>query len=350
MGIKDLSKLIRTKYSDAEVNSHLSDFAYMKIAIDANIYLHKFKALSQKMLQMMTSFVSTLRRYKIAAIFIFDGKSPDHKQEERERRRETLKRAINKAKLLEIDLDVYTNTGNSSLLLRETMQSINEKKTFTSLQVDVIPAVIEDKIRKLRNQAVEVTKEDINNVKELVSHYGFGVIHIAAEAEHVAADLERTGYVSAVISEDTDVLAYGVKYMIRNINTSTGACTVISHDSLLKSMNLTYPLFLDFCIMCGCDYNDNMPKVGPVSALRLIKLHGSIEEIERKEKKDISCLKHELCRRQFSEIGLNKIYFEHEFKSLNQGGLREFAFKHQIYISEETYTNGDMEITFIKRE
>ena len=38
--------------------------------------------------------------------------------------------------------------------------------------------------------------------------------------------------------------------------------------------------FVDFCILCGCDYTSTIPKIGPVNALKLIKKYHSIENFE----------------------------------------------------------------------
>lgn len=37
--------------------------------------------------------------------------------------------------------------------------------------------------------------------------------------------------------------------------------------------------FVDFCILLGCDYLDPIPKVGPNTALKLIREHGSLEAV-----------------------------------------------------------------------
>ena len=37
--------------------------------------------------------------------------------------------------------------------------------------------------------------------------------------------------------------------------------------------------FVDLCILLGCDYLDPIPKVGPSTALKLIRQHGSIEKV-----------------------------------------------------------------------
>ena len=35
--------------------------------------------------------------------------------------------------------------------------------------------------------------------------------------------------------------------------------------------------FVDFCILCGCDYLDHVPGVGPATAAKLLKSHASLE-------------------------------------------------------------------------
>lgn len=37
--------------------------------------------------------------------------------------------------------------------------------------------------------------------------------------------------------------------------------------------------FVDLCILLGCDYLDPIPKVGPSTALKLIRDHGSLEKV-----------------------------------------------------------------------
>ena len=37
--------------------------------------------------------------------------------------------------------------------------------------------------------------------------------------------------------------------------------------------------FVDLCILLGCDYLDPIPKIGPNTALKLIREHGSLEKV-----------------------------------------------------------------------
>jgi 5'-3' exonuclease len=54
----------------------------------------------------------------------------------------------------------------------------------------------------------------------------------------------------------------------------------IEYEDMLSRLELTEDQFLDFCILCGTDYNTNLPKIGPEKSFRLLKKHGSIEQIK----------------------------------------------------------------------
>ena len=70
--------------------------------------------------------------------------------------------------------------------------------------------------------------------------------------------------------------------------------------------------FLDLCIMFGCDYNKNIPKIGPETSYKYIRKFGSIEEIENKLELNVSILNHIRTRELFTgyeEIDLNSVHF-----------------------------------------
>ena len=80
---------------------------------------------------------------------------------------------------------------------------------------------------------------------------------------------------------------------------------------------MTQPEFIDFCIACGCDYNQNIPKVGPVKVHELIRDHRSIDRFPGFYKKlplDTSILKHERCRELFAPCPSAEI-IDHEKSS-----------------------------------
>jgi len=70
---------------------------------------------------------------------------------------------------------------------------------------------------------------------------------------------------------------------------------------VLEVFNMTKEQFLDFCIMCGTDYNKNIFRVGPSKAYKLLLEHKSIEGIGQNTVLDISVLNHVRGRELFRE-------------------------------------------------
>lgn len=135
--------------------------------------------------------------------------------------------------------------------------------------------------------------------KALVPELGkAGYEHCLApgESERHACDLRSQGLVDYILTTDTDCLAMGQSF-INDIDSFNEVYTLVDYDSALLNLGLTSSQFTDLCIMCGCDYNDNIPRVGVVKSYKLIKEHLDIETVGTKM--DIDCLNHQTCRQLF---------------------------------------------------
>lgn len=77
---------------------------------------------------------------------------------------------------------------------------------------------------------------------------------------------------------------------------------------LLEKIKMTYENFVDFCIMCKCDYNESIPSLGSVTIYKLFKKYKSLKKIqEMNPQYDYGPLKLEKCREIFFTYG-NLIY------------------------------------------
>ena len=139
MGIKNLNKLIRDKASDSINIIHLSTYAYKKIAIDISLYMCKYKAIyGEKWLYAFLKLISSLRKNEIHCVFIFDGKSPEDKSEERARRRKEKEKLEKMVYDLEEALEIYYQTG----IVEEVLQNLYNKRRAprllkTSTKIDM---------------------------------------------------------------------------------------------------------------------------------------------------------------------------------------------------------------------
>ena len=343
MGIKNLNNLLRKKCPRVFEEIHLSEYAFKKVAIDVSLFLCKFKAIcGDNWLSSFVNLVQSLRKNDIHCVFIFDNGSPNEKSNEKEERIKS--REKTEQRVLELDhaLDKYYKTGEvepnlielHDKLIKKSVpiqRLLSKKRLQTSINMDIV----KDKIEKMKNYNIRISKDDFEKTRELFDILKVPYYIAPLEAECMCADLCKRNIVDAVLTEDTDVLAYGSPIFLSKIDTKTDTCVRIFHKNVLESLKLTQEQFLDLCIMCGCDYNKNIPKVGSETSFKYITKYKSIDEIARNETIDITILNHKRTR----DLFLN--YERHEIKNVlycgspNFDELKNFILKNNIKINLE---------------
>lgn len=281
MGIKSLNSLLK-KYDEIYEPIHLSELAYTKIAIDTSLFIYKYKfAAGDKWLYTFMQLITALRRNEVHCVFIFDSQAtPDKKLTQEKRRQDRQKDCERIFKLVDAMTD-YHNTGNISKCLTELHDKLVAKgKGGRLLGKGMDMKMVESYIEKCKSRTVDVQEEDFEIAKQLFSYLSIPYFLAPVEAETMCSDLCKRGIVDAVLSEDTDVIAYQAPCFLCKIDMNSDTCMRVKYDQVLESLELTPEAFLDVCIMCGTDYNSNIEGVGAINAYKLIKTHGSIEGLE----------------------------------------------------------------------
>ena len=256
MGIKSLTKLIKTNSPDSIETSQYHKLTGKKVAVDASLFIYQClmnirnngKYLTNND-NKVTSHISgifyknvNLLSLNITPIYIFDGKPPEQKSE-------IIKERQEKAKVAKTELE---------------------------------NAVTDEAKNKLEKKCIRLTKEHINDIKQLLDLMGITYLHIDGEAEAIASELCRIGYVDYVLTEDMDTLPFGCPKLIRNCLDKSqkrkDLISIIHLDKLLEDLNFNYEQFIELCILCGCDYCSNIPRVGNIKALNIMKELGSINK------------------------------------------------------------------------
>lgn len=105
------------------------------------------------------------------------------------------------------------------------------------------------------------------------------------EADAQMYYLERMGIVDAILSEDSDLLVFGCKNLITKLS-QFGECIDICRDNFAncKEMPLagwTDAEFRSMAILSGCDYLENIPRLGLKTAHRLVRKHKAIDRVHK---------------------------------------------------------------------
>lgn len=229
------------------------------VAIDASMCLYQFLiAVRQDGSQLqsedgettshlMGMLNRTVRMFEngVKPVYVFDGKPPDMKGGELEKRSE--RRA-------------------------EAEKALTEAKE----KGDVKEA------EKFERRLVKVTKQQNDEAKRLLGLMGIPVVEAPCEAEAQCAHLVKAGKVFGTVTEDMDALTFGSTVLLRHFLAPVAKKIPIKEFNLslaLEEMKLSVEEFIDLCILLGCDYCGTIRGVGPKKAVELIRQHKNIETI-----------------------------------------------------------------------
>lgn len=148
--------------------------------------------------------------------------------------------------------------------------------------------------RRYAAMASKLTDSMVEDAKRLLSAMGIPWVQAPAEGEAQAAYMARVGDAYATASQDYDSLLFGSPRLIRNLTISGKRKLpkkeeyveifpeIIELDKLLMKLGLTREALIDIGILVGTDYNpDGFEGIGPKRAYQLIKAYGSIERIPK---------------------------------------------------------------------
>ncbi|BGP48151.1 hypothetical protein JCM10450v2_004023 [Rhodotorula kratochvilovae] len=135
-----------------------------------------------------------------------------------------------------------------------------------------------------------VPRAAFEEVRKLVGALGIPFLEPSPaephEAEGVCSALHALGLIDYVVSEDTDVAVYGAPLLRKISVTEAGTgrapkepMNILDPVTLRSELGLTKEEFVDFALLCGTDFTERIPGVGPVNALKLIRQHSTIEAI-----------------------------------------------------------------------
>lgn len=139
-----------------------------------------------------------------------------------------------------------------------------------------------EEVERFSRRTVRVTKEHNQECQRLLKLMGIPYIVAPTEAEAQCAVLARAGKVYAAASEDMDTLCFNAPILLRHLTFSEQRKEPIQEihlDKVLEGLDMKREQFIDLCILLGCDYVDPVPKIGPSTALKLIRDYGTLEKV-----------------------------------------------------------------------
>eukprot|EP00898_Chlorokybus_atmophyticus_P007678 jgi/Chlat1/7911/Chrsp68S09180 len=230
------------------VSRHLSAYAGKRIAVDSFCWLHRAalscakdlceKRLNPRFVEYCMRQVELLRHHGVIPVLVFDGAGLPMKREENEKRRrgrkENLARAI-----------AHEKAGNRTAAHECYLKAVDISSTAAHYLITVLQE---------------------HNVEFIVAPY---------EADAQMAYLAYSGYVHAVLTEDSDLIAYAcprILYKMDNMgNGSEIEFANLPRCTQLNFVDFTRQMVLEMCILSGCDYLPSLSGIGVKKAHVLIR-------------------------------------------------------------------------------
>lgn len=163
-------------------------------------------------------------------------------------------------------------------------------------------ALAEGKVEEARTYAQMTSRlKDYmtEDSKRLLNFMGIPWVQAPSEGEAQAAHLAKKGATDFCASQDYDSILFGAPLLIRNVTISGRrklpgkpvyidvVPEIVELDKTLKTLEITLEQLVDLGILIGTDYNpEGVKGIGPKTALKLVKEHGSLEKIVETTLKD----------------------------------------------------------------
>jgi len=232
-----------------------------KVAVDASMCIYQFLIAVRQEGNMLTNaegettshimgmFYRTIRMIEngLKPVYVFDGKPPEMKSGELEKRTERRVEA------------------------EEALKKAEEAEDT-------------ENIDKFSKRLVKVTKQHNEDCKDLLQLMGVPYVDAPGEAEAQCSALVKAGKVYAVGTEDMDSLTFGGDVLLRHLTFSEARKMPIQEFNLqrvLQGLEMNMEQFIDLCILLGCDYVPSIRGVGPKKAIEMMRREGSIEGVLR---------------------------------------------------------------------
>ncbi|XP_030455410.1 exonuclease 1 [Syzygium oleosum] len=259
MGIKGLLRFMK-RYIEP---IHIKKFAGERVGIDAYSWLHKgayscsmelcLNTDGAKKLQYLNYFmhrINLLRHYEVTPVVVFDGGSIPCKaatEEERQRRRK----------------------ANRNLALQKFKEGdVQAASELFQRGVSITPS--------MAHQLIQILKSE--NIEFIVAPY-----EADAQLAYLSSLEAENGGVAAVITEDSDLVAYGCQAIVFKMDRYGNSEEMLLQkvfDSTISTpsfRNFDMALFTGMCVLAGCDFLPSVPGIGIKKAHSLVSKYRNMD-------------------------------------------------------------------------
>lgn len=188
---------------------------------------------------------------------------------------------------------IYVFDGKPPMLKIKTIEArMNKRESELEAWNEALEKGLLEEARQHAMASTTINKEIVESAKELLSYMGIAWLQAPGEGEAQAAHLAKSGAVYAAASQDYDLFLFGSPVVVRNL-AITGRRKLpkkniyvsikperIVLDRLLSNLGITQRQLVWLGMLVGTDFNEGISRIGPKTALKIVKKCKSLEEVE----------------------------------------------------------------------
>lgn len=247
MGILKLLPFIRDTCTRGYYSGkYLYHYAGKTMGVDAHVHLHEFISGGTSIAEGFIRLAMLLKGSGINPLFVFDGKA-----------------------------------GETKAITTEKRAADRRCKAQHLATVMETPELFSpDEIEKAEKGARVITHEHILLAQRTLEILSIPHVASSGEADLVLADLFRSGKIQGVFSKDSDMIVHNISPLVIGlVGYQTGPLEEYRSEEIRTELGLSSEEFVDFCILCGCDYTEKIKQVGPAKAYKFIREYKNIENL-----------------------------------------------------------------------
>ena len=230
MGIRYLNRFLKDNASPSINLCNLAELSGKKIAVDISIYMYRF-ASDNTLIENIYLMLSVFRHYNIIPIFVFDGKPPPEKRELLQKRKED-----------KYEAEEEYNRLKKTLEINKDMDDSDKQEIIYNMDM-------------LKKKFVNINKNDVLTIKDLIRSYGATYYDASGEADELCAMLTIKDKVWGCLSEDMDMFVYGCPRVIRYLSLLNHTAVVYDLKGILNNLGISQKELREICVLSGTDYN-----------------------------------------------------------------------------------------------
>lgn len=291
MGIKGLFALLKKKFNDGITNKKLEDLVKGLVGVDGDYFIHRIMTTAQgrdvnMIVKTLGKNMCKLKQVGLIPILVFGGINKVPEKSITNKKRKTMREDAEAKMNIVVEKQREKTRGILTMLNSAHGSGGQFKPLPRGTLAD--PWLTRKKINTLKNLSISLDEELMDQVRHKLEEMGILCVKSEEESDFVLAHLYRQGIVNYVFSEDSDLLTFGIKSLVRGLGdyfySADKFLSEYNLTEILDELELTMDQFIEMCVLAKSDYTPvGVDRIGCDSAHVVIKKYGTIKTYLKKK-------------------------------------------------------------------